>query len=74
MLCIPQINGQASFMKFLKIRFVKECFAQKFIIQKLDYTQLNPCTAKWSLADCPENYIHSSAGFYSKGIQGIFFN
>jgi hypothetical protein len=40
--------------------------------QKLDYIHNNPCTGKWNLADCPENYIHSSAGFYYGGVQGIY--
>jgi REP element-mobilizing transposase RayT len=51
---------------------VKECFSKKFILQKLDYIHWNPCTGKWNLTDHPENYMHSSAGFYYKGIQGIF--
>ncbi len=25
-----------------------------------------------NLADCPENYIHSPAGFYHKNLQGIY--
>ncbi len=57
----------------------KECFTKKFIEQKLDYIHWNlpnrqagPCTGKWNLASCPENYLHSSAGFYYKGVQGIF--
>src|SRR5258708_18041870 len=41
---------------------IKECFTKKFIMQKLDYIHNNPCTGKWNLADCPENYVHSSAG------------
>ena len=51
---------------------IKECFTKKFIIQKLNYIHNNPCSGKWNLADCPENYIYSSAGFYYKGVQGIF--
>jgi REP element-mobilizing transposase RayT len=51
---------------------IKECFTKKFIIQKLNYIHNNPCTGKWNLADCPANYIHSSAGFYYNGVQGIF--
>ncbi len=50
----------------------KECFTKKFIEQKLDYIHWNPCTGKWNLAICPEDYQHSSAGFYCKGVQGIF--
>jgi hypothetical protein len=51
---------------------IKECFTKKFITQKLDYIHNNPCTGKWNLADCPENYVHSSAGFYYKDLQGIY--
>ncbi len=51
---------------------IKECFTKKFILQKLDYIHWNPCTGKWNLTDHPENYMHSSAGFYYKGSQGIF--
>ena len=51
---------------------IKECFTKKFIIQKLNYIHNNPCSGKWNLADCPENYVYSSAGFYYKGIQGLF--
>ena len=50
----------------------KECFTKKFILQKLDYIHWNPCSGKWNLAACPEEYVHSSAGFYIKGMQGIF--
>ena len=50
---------------------IKECFTKKFIIQKLNYIHNNPCSGKWNLADCPQNYVHSSAGFYYNGMQGI---
>ncbi len=53
---------------------IKECFTKKFIIQKLNYIHNNPCSGKWNLADSEENYIHSSAGFYSSGIQGFFLS
>jgi len=51
---------------------IKECVTLEFIKQKLNYIHFNPCTGKWNLADCPENYLHSSAGFYADGVQGIF--
>ena len=51
---------------------IKECFSKKFILQKLDYIHWNPCSEKWYLARCPEEYLHSSASFYYKGVQGIF--
>ena len=43
---------------------VKECFTEKFFLQKLDYIHHNPCQLKWNLADLPENYYWSSASFY----------
>ena len=46
---------------------IKECLTQKFIKQKLDYIHNNPCSGKWMLADCSENYVHSSAKFYTTG-------
>ena len=51
---------------------IKECFSLDFIKQKLNYIHYNPGTGKWNLADLPENYLHSSARYYSTGVQGIF--
>jgi len=51
---------------------IKECTTQKFINQKLNYIHNNPCSGKWMLADCPQNYLHSSAKFYFIGKHGIF--
>ena len=51
---------------------IKECFSLEFIKQKLNYIHFNPCAGKWNLADIPENYVHSSAGYYSTGLPGIF--
>jgi hypothetical protein len=42
------------------------------IRQRLNYIHSNPCTGKWNLADMPESYVHSSAGYYGNGLQGIF--
>ncbi len=50
----------------------KECFTKKFIEQKLNYIHQNPCTGKWNLVARPEDYLHSSGGFYCAGVQGIF--
>jgi REP element-mobilizing transposase RayT len=50
----------------------KECSTINFILQKLNYIHANPCRGTWNLADMPENYIHSSAGFYATGIPGIY--
>ncbi|MEO6454462.1 MAG: hypothetical protein ABIN97_10335, partial [Ginsengibacter sp.] len=51
---------------------IKECLTQKFIKQKLDYIHNNPCSGKWMLADCPQNYLHSSARFYDTGEEGVY--
>jgi|GEM_PF-289284 REP element-mobilizing transposase RayT len=50
----------------------KECISEKFINQKLEYIHNNPCSGKWNLSKCPEDYIHSSAKFYETGQQGIY--
>jgi REP element-mobilizing transposase RayT len=46
---------------------VKECYSEKFILQKLNYIHANPCAGKWKLSDKPSSYIHSSAAFYNNG-------
>ena len=35
--------------------------------QKLEYIHNNPLLEKWHLAELPENYRYSSAGFYATG-------
>jgi len=50
----------------------KECTNDKFIYQKLDYIHENPCRGTWKLAAQPDEYLHSSANFYSSGVQGLF--
>jgi len=35
--------------------------------QKLDYIHSNPLQEKWHLAEFPEDYRYSSAGFYFTG-------
>ena len=51
---------------------VKECRTEKFIMQKLNYIHNNPCAGKWSLADSPIHYPHSSASFYISGKPGLY--
>ncbi|MGI8582761.1 MAG: transposase [Chitinophagaceae bacterium] len=51
---------------------IKECLTSKFMTQKLNYIHNNPCSGKWMLANCSENYLHSSAKFYSTGKQLLF--
>jgi REP element-mobilizing transposase RayT len=42
----------------------KECFDEKFILQKLLYIHKNPVSGKWNLAKDYLSYEHSSARFY----------
>jgi len=56
-----------------EISFVwKHCLNDRFTHQKLNYIHSNPCSGKWSLSPTCEDYLYSSASFYSKGIQGAF--
>jgi REP element-mobilizing transposase RayT len=50
----------------------KKCDGEDFILQKLDYIHENPCRGKWNLVDQSENYMHSSARYYSKDEQGVY--
>ncbi len=50
----------------------KPCFGGWFLRQKLTYIHNNPCRGKWHLASSPHLYKHSSAGFYHRGVQGIY--
>ena len=46
---------------------VKECWTEKFILQKLNYMHFNPCTKKWQLCEKYYDYLHSSAAYYELG-------
>lgn len=50
----------------------KNCESEKFIEQKLNYIHNNPCADKWNLVENPWDYRHSSAQYYSNGIQGVY--
>lgn len=50
----------------------KECVRQAFILQKLNYIHENPCRGAWSLVANPQDYEHSSAGFYMLNQQGKY--
>jgi hypothetical protein len=50
----------------------KECRTNKFIEQKINYVHFNPCKSKPKLAMNPEEYMHSSAGFYINNTQGVY--
>lgn len=50
----------------------KECYDEKFIEQKLNYIHENPIRGTWALVAQPEDYIHSSAGFYATGKTGVY--
>lgn len=41
--------------------------------QKIQYLHLNPLQSHWNLADRPENYRWSSAGFYETGVDDFGF-
>ena len=43
----------------------KEVFSSEFLCQKMTYIHGNPCQPHWNLAEHPEDYIWSSARFYS---------
>lgn len=40
----------------------------KTIMQKMNYIHNNPVREKWKLAENPEEYYYSSAGYYNTGI------
>lgn len=48
----------------------KECRSMKFIMQKVNYIHANPCRKNLVLR--PEDYAHSSARYYHKGVQGEY--
>lgn len=50
----------------------KECRNNKFIEQKLNYIQANPCRGAWDLVADECEYPHSSARFYATGEQGTY--
>ncbi len=50
----------------------KDCRSNPFVWQKLNYMHSNPCTGKWQLASNQIEYPHSSAKFYTTGVQGIY--
>jgi putative transposase len=43
----------------------KDIFTPEFLRQKMTYVHDNPCQPHWQLAECPEDYIWSSARFYA---------
>ena len=45
----------------------KLCYTAEFIQQKLNYIHSNPLSERWQLAKLPEEYVHSSAKYYSDG-------
>ena len=50
----------------------KQITSQHFFLQKLSYMHNNPCSGIWNLVNNPVDYIHSSAGYYLNGEQGIY--
>ena len=51
---------------------IKLCHTYKFVTKKLNYIHANPVSKKWMLAADATEYEHSSAGFYEKGVQGVY--
>lgn len=51
---------------------IKQCYSEKFILQKLNYMHKNPVVGKWNLVEDYTLYPHSSAGFYERNVQGVF--
>jgi REP element-mobilizing transposase RayT len=45
----------------------RDIFSAKFLQQKMDYIHHNPCQPQWRLANTPEEYLWSTAGFYFAG-------
>jgi REP element-mobilizing transposase RayT len=45
----------------------KNIYSPEFLREKLEYVHSNPCQPHWQLADTPEAYLWSSAGFYLVG-------
>ncbi len=45
-----------------------DIYSEKIFLQKLYYIHQNPVKEKWMLAQFPEDYHYSSAGFYETGI------
>lgn len=50
----------------------KECFSEKFILQKIKYMHENPLKGKWKLAETEIDYPHSSARFYESGAHSAY--
>jgi len=42
----------------------RDVFSPEFLRQKMTYSHSNPCQPQWNLAECPEDYVWSSARFY----------
>lgn len=51
---------------------ILRCYSYKFVAQKLNYIHSNPMSKKWALVSEASEYVHSSAGFYLKGVQGSY--
>lgn len=50
-----------------------DLFSESVFLQKLNYIHHNPVQEKWGLAELPEDYYWSSAGFYEHGIDRFGF-
>lgn len=63
-----------NFMKCLNHPLIGKRAIQSacYIEQKLKYMHENPCRGKWSLAESPSNYKHSSAKYYLTGEHSFY--
>lgn len=59
----PELNQQRRTENPLSV----DLWSEAGFDQKLEYIHNNPLLEKWHLAELPENYRYSSAGFYATG-------
>jgi putative transposase len=57
-----------SYQFWQRTPMVKECWSEKFMLQKLSHIHNNPCQPHWNLAAIPENYKWSPAAYYELNI------
>ena len=50
-----------------------ELYSTDVIYQKLDYIHNNPLKEKWSLSSTPQEYLYSSANYYTNGVNDFEF-
>ncbi|MEZ5014397.1 MAG: transposase [Chitinophagales bacterium] len=68
----PEYGKGSKHRVFIPTFDSKECWDTRILEQKLNYIHRNPLKGVWHLADHPTAYVHSSAGFYASGRQGVY--